>query len=416
MSDITNANQIIHLPFDEAAGSSVAYDYSPNRYDGTITGDADFVPGKAGNCLQVAGEGECNLPYTMDLKGDLTLLAWVRRDAVPADVTWLRAENLTIYFHGSVSDENSVERSYPISEGSWNYWAITKEGLTAKIYENGNLVDELTLTEQPDFITMMQDGTQAEVYASVDDLVLYDRVLTTAEMASVMEERAELRYYIGYTDIREKYGIRFESSDGLLSRPKLKPPTKVDWPDYHGEVIDLTNKRVEARSMTLKGWMPANGKLDFVRKWNDFVGLFEADGTQRLMVSVHPTKPLVYEVYMEDEINPSKTWSDELMVGTFTLKLKEPDPVKRVLRQLVTDSTNNSLRVRMKSSKAVTIAWGDGTYSEDLSGTIDLTHYYTKDKTASGDTEAGTYYCIVSGVIEEITEFSTTGIIVWNKL
>jgi hypothetical protein len=184
----------------------------------------------------------------------------------------------------------------------------------------------------------------------------------------------------------------------------------VDWPDYHGEVVDLTGKRVEARTITLKGWMPAQNKTDFIQKWNDFVSIFDKDGTQRLMVDVHPTKPLVYEVYLEDELDTEKRWSDEAMVGTFSIKLKEPDPVKRVIRQLVTSTSAESrnLRIQMTSQKAVSISWGDGTYSEDLNGEIDITHQYPEG--------AATYYAIIGGVIEDITDFSTTGIVVWNKI
>ncbi|KWW31666.1 MAG: Phage tail protein [bacterium P3] len=78
--------------------------------------------------------------------------------------------------------------------------------------------------------------------------------------------------------------------------------------------------------------MPADRKTDFIQKWNEFLSIFDSDGTQRLMVDVQPTKPLVYEVYLEDEMDAEKRWSDSAMVGTFTIKLKEPDPVKRVNR------------------------------------------------------------------------------------
>ena len=129
------------------------------------------------------------------------------------------------------------------------------------------------------------------------------------------------------------------------------------------------------------------------------------------MISIHPTKPLVFEVYCEDGVAPSKRWHDDKMIGTFALKLKEPDPVKRVVRHQRLNASNAELTIELKSDKMVNIYWGDGTVSEDIYGDCTgknaLKHTYA---------ENGIYYAIVGGVIEEITDFDTNGIIVWNKL
>ncbi|MGG6550360.1 UNVERIFIED_CONTAM: LamG domain-containing protein, partial [Prevotella sp. 15_C9] len=77
-----------------------------------------------------------------------------------------------------------------------------------------------------------------------------------------------------------------------------------------------------------------------------------------LMISIHPTKPLVYEVYCEDGVAPSKRWHDDKMIGTFSLKLKEPDPVKRVVRHQRLNSGSASVSVAFKSDKMVNIYWG----------------------------------------------------------
>ena len=39
------SNIILNMPFDEAAGSTIAYDYSKTRADGTVV-EADFTGGK----------------------------------------------------------------------------------------------------------------------------------------------------------------------------------------------------------------------------------------------------------------------------------------------------------------------------------------------------------------------------------
>ena len=117
---------------------------------------------------------------------------------------------------------------------------------------------------------------------------------------------------------------------------------------------------------------------------------------------------MLYEVYNENGVAINKRWNDDLMVGTFTLKLKEPDPVKRIVRHQRLSNDTKTLTITLTSKKAVTIFWGDGTQTNDVYGTdVTASHEYTTD---------GIFYAIVAGVIEEIESFTTNGIIVWNKL
>jgi hypothetical protein len=240
----------------------------------------------------------------------------------------------------------------------------------------------------------------------VDELKAYNVALSQEEIDGLLNSVAQLSYKIDGTDFK-KWGITVSESNGLLDRPKLKSPFKLDWPDYHGEVIDLSRKRVDAREIELQCWMKASGKIDFVTRLNDFLSVFQNDGTQRLTVDIHPTKPLIYEVYNESGISVSKRWSDETMVGTFSLKLKEPDPVKRILRHQRVNESTKTISITLTSSKTLSVFWGDGT-KEEIAGTnVTLTHQYSED---------GVYYTVIAGVIEEIRNFSSNGILVWNKL
>ena len=228
-----------------------------------------------------------------------------------------------------------------------------------------------------------------------------------------MPDTHKLRYLIDGIDIRDAYGVVISKSSGLLSRPKIKTPAKADWKDYHGEVVDLGAVRKEPRTITLKGWMPADNKGDLAAKWNAFMRIFDRPGTRRLTVDVHPTHPLVYEVYLDGETDIDKQWSNRDMAGTFTLKLREPEPVKRVIRQIVTSENTRTLRIQMRTMKSVTISWGDGTYNTDVQGQVDITHTYPANTEGIASRE---YLAVISGVIEEITGFSTTGMVLWNIL
>ena len=215
-----------------------------------------------------------------------------------------------------------------------------------------------------------------------------------------------LEYYLNGVNFKD-WGVYVSESNGVLDRPKLKTPPKVDWDDYHGEVVDLRSKRVGAREITLNCFIQATGKVDFVTKLNSFMDEFGRDGTQRLTIVIDPTKPLIYEVYNESGVSVSKRWRDELMVGTFSLKLQDPDPVKRILKFTQTSAATTHT-ITLTSAKSVTIYWGDGTKTEDVYGTdISVSHTYP----ATGD-----YFAVIAGVIEDITDFSTNGTIVWNKL
>ena len=403
----TEQNLILNLPFDEAAGSNVAYDYSQNRHDATIT-NAEFRGGKQGNCIHFGGSGKAEIGSDiLNLSGNFTILAWVKINEYPDACT---GQRVGVFCNTALLD-GSRELWVDVEPGSWGFFVIKKAGSHVSIYLDTQLLGELTLPSTLSGISILQDtyGTQYG-YADVDELKIYNVVLTDEEIEQELNSVSQLEYYLNGVNFKE-YGIRVESSAGVLDLPKLKTPASVEWPDYHGKVIDLSEKRYEEREITLNCWLKANGKMDFVEKVNAFIENFRQDGTQRLMISIHPTKPLVYEVYNEDGVAPSKRWHDDKMIGTFTLKLKEPDPVKRVVRHQRLALSSATVTIAFKSDKMVNINWGDGTVDYDVygdhTGNNAITHTY--------DTN-GVYYIVMGGVIEDITDFSTSGILVWNKL
>lgn len=212
----------------------------------------------------------------------------------------------------------------------------------------------------------------------------------------------DIKYYLDGVDIKT-YGVYITESEGLLSRPKLKKTLSASWNDYHGEVVDLSKRYYESRKITLECFIKSTSKEDFLTKMNTFMQLFDASGTRRLMVVVDVDRPLVYEVYLSGDIDVKKKWSDSQMVGTFSIELTEPSPIKRVVK-----ITGTSLSITISTSKLVDIYWGDGTVLKDVSGTSQV-----KTKTYGA---SGTYYAIVTGNIDEISSFTTTGTVLWSKL
>lgn len=394
-------NVILNLPFDESAGSSIAYDYSVRRTDGTVV-NAEFVAGKQGNCLKFDGSGHCDVQSdSFPVSGNFTLLAWFKRAAFPDGFTGKKIG--LMFATGEV--EGYVERWYEINEDTWGYWGIVKNAREIYVYLDTQLIDTIQLPANLTGFSLQQDIYSKEyALGFLDQCIAYSVALTQDEIIETLNSIAELSYKLNGVDFKD-YDIYVSESNGLLDKPAYKEPLKIDWDDYHGEVVDLKNKRLQAREITLNCFMKAEGKIDFVQKLNNFLDQFDADGTQRLEVDIHPTKPLIYDVYLPSGLSVTKRWNDTLMVGTFSLKLREPDPVKRIVRFQRTDSAT-VLNVQFTSPKITVINWGDGT-TEEVSGTVNTSHTYTAN---------GIYYASIAGVIERITNFSTNGILVWNKL
>lgn len=216
-----------------------------------------------------------------------------------------------------------------------------------------------------------------------------------------------ITYLIDQVDIAT-YGVHVSASDGLLSKPSYKKGLAHNWADYHGEVIDLSRRYYEPRDIKLDCFIIAETKELFLTQCNTFLSVFEQTGTRRLTVTVDPTKPLLYEVLMDSDIDIKKVWNDGQMVGRFILKLKEPEPLKRVIKYTRTSDANKTVTLTITTAKLVNIYWGDGTHTYDVSGTSQVvTHNYLAN---------GIFFIVITGNIDEITSLTHNGILIWSKL
>jgi hypothetical protein len=220
----------------------------------------------------------------------------------------------------------------------------------------------------------------------------------------------KVNYYINGQSF-ESYGVKVSKSMGLIGALKMKDPPKVVWPDHHGEVVDLTAPRYEARQITLECFLTAANSTEFISTVKTFVEAWHKPGLQRLMIDVNDgvatRKPLLYEVYISDEADLNKKWNASKMVGTFNLKLREPEPVKTIYK-FISVTGSRTASIELTTEEPVNIYWGDGEHLFDVttdSGTVE--HVYSTD---------GTFYIIITGVIENITGITTGATLVWNRL
>jgi len=397
-------NVILNLPFDESAGASVAYDYSKSRADGQVYG-ATFVAGKNGNAIKFSGNDTCEVSDNImsNMAMEFSMLLWVQSTEIesgtPKKLIWL------LNFTGM---ENYVEIPIEAKSGTWFSLALTRKGSVFKFYVNSSLIQTVNNAGTLRGVSLNQDYYGGDYgLGLLDDVKFYNVALSQSDIISELSNSKVQAYWLDGVDFKT-YGVYVSDSEGVVSRPKLKSMASVSWDNYHGESVDLQHKFYEPREITLSCFIKADSKNDFITKISAFEQLFDNPGTNRLMIDVHPIKPLIYEVYCKDEIAVSKKWNDALMVGTFKLKLIEPEPVKRILKHIRVSEATKTCTITLTSDKLVNIYWGDGSVDYDISGEdVAISHDYSQN---------GDYFPVITGCIDEITDFTTNAIVVWNKL
>lgn len=397
-------NNIFQMPFDESDGALIAYDYSQNRADGEVHG-AHFVAGKNGNAISFLGDDTCEVSKNVlpNLGVDFTIMAWVqpgkRETGAPQKLIWL------INFDGL---DDFIDFSFEAKPGSWYSVALVKHGTVYDFYVNSSLIKTIQKSGTPVGLSLNQDCYSGEYgFGLLDDVKMYNVALSQEDLMDEVANVKDIAYLVDDVNFKD-FGVFVSGSEGILNRPKLKTPATVSWDNYHGESVDLMHKFYEPREITLSCFIKAESKIDFITQLANFERMFDKKGTQRLVIDVHPVKPLIYEVYCKDAIEITKEWNDNLMVGTFKLKLIEPEPVKRILKHIRVSDATKRCTITLTSTKYVNIYWGDGTVDYDIQGT---------NKTITHDYETnGDYFPMVTGCIDEISKFETNAIVVWEKI
>ena len=165
----------------------------------------------------------------------------------------------------------------------------------------------------------------------------------------------EVRYSINGKYFKD-YGIYVSSSLGLLDALKRKPIKTYDWKEYHGESLDLTSPKFEAREIVLNCFIKGNNYQEMFDNFRNIVlSEFQKSGTQRLLVEPFGYKSLPFEVYLSDDVKIAKEFSESTSIGVFSIKLIEPNPIKKVLY-----TTSNTLNLSYNSSKETEIFFVNG--------------------------------------------------------
>lgn len=394
---MTDENLILYLPMDDPDGSQVAYDYSKSRADAQLSGGAYFTrEAKIGKALCLDG-GEALTDQRIPFSDNFTLSMYVKPTGTK--IGWL------LNFPGI---DNYLEQWIECSAGSWILLTFVKEDGVFTVYNHLTRIFQQILPGEPTGLALCDD-TLFDVKACIDEVTLYNTAKSIQELIQEKEDRTDVEYYVNGQNFKD-FGVYVSASSGLVGQLERKEGMTEDWGTRHGLMRGVNHPRYKERTITLECFIEASSRAAFVEWQNRFFEQFRKKGTQRLTVEyAGTTKPLVYEVTMQAGADPEKQWggyNSSVMVGTFTLTLVEDDPVKMVLRH-VSGEAASTAQISLTSYSSLLVFWGDGSVGKIKGEHQDIQHTYDKP---------GEYDIIIAGLVEEIQDFSTSEIIVWQKL
>lgn len=390
---------ILYLPFDDPDGGGVAYDYSSSRKDAVLSGDACFSRNAVKGKSFEANSGSAQTDRAIPFSGSFTLILYVL--PVNDRLGWL------LNFNGT---DNYQEHWIDVEPGKWISLVFQKKESNFFVYKDLTLVYSLFLSEVPVGLSLNDQQLMAGTKTLIDEVAMYNRAVSLEEIAEITTDKTDVEYYINGINFKE-FGVYVSKANGLVGQLERKEGATAEYDTYHGRAYDYNYVRYKERKISLECFIEAHSRSAFIEWMDHFFEQFRLKGTRRLKVEYNgSTKPLVYDVMMLEGADPDKTfpkYEEKTMVGTFTLNLEEPDPVKMVLRH-IGSTANSQSSITVTTAKKLAISWGDGEFTRGIVGTNQtVTHTYAN---------AGVYDIIVSGNIEDIENLTTNDIVVWQKL
>ena len=247
---ITDANLLCWWKFDEDAGST-ALDHSGHGHHGTLEGDTQWVDGIVGGALEFDGAGDRVVDNTAAsyLNGldAITVCMWIKSDIVGTDKGFINGEDpddndnvVTMRYDSaggtgggtnvlkmavtSTEGEQQLESSNNAQTTDWQHVAMVwSSGQQLKFYINGVL--DVPTDNQPATTGTITGCTKLVIGAGskdagggwdglIDDVRIYDRVLTAEEITEVMRGEPDLAW---------------NPSPANRSTPDIKQATPLSW-------------------------------------------------------------------------------------------------------------------------------------------------------------------------------------------
>ena len=206
------AGLVLHYALDEGSGN-VANDSSGNGNHGTIEGDPAWIDGPSGSALRFTGGRDYVTTGTslLDNLTAFTIACWLKGDFSQAIRTGLIGQNDCIEYGLSASDNlqiwsaasGAVNLVWPYSaETDWHSVVAVGDGQIVTIYLDGRLAASggTAITDtygSSDFPVNIGgggifDATENWLTGDVDEVYIYQRALSPAEVAGLAGRTAPL--------------------------------------------------------------------------------------------------------------------------------------------------------------------------------------------------------------------------------
>ncbi|MBP7632601.1 discoidin domain-containing protein, partial [Candidatus Ozemobacteraceae bacterium] len=192
------------LRFDETAGNT-AVDSSGNGFDGTLnsmTSPGCWVAGRKNTCLAFDGSND-NVTLSA-LTGDIVSICFWMKEETTTLTDWsgpfcqaandssgfqFRSSALVAGCYSLKIGGSEYPTSIPDNDKAWKHIAIVKEGSATKIYYDGALnTTAAAVWTTAGAVRLGSNGLNDRWWnGKIDDLIIYDRVLSQVEIRKIME-------------------------------------------------------------------------------------------------------------------------------------------------------------------------------------------------------------------------------------
>ncbi|MCL5282653.1 MAG: LamG domain-containing protein [Planctomycetes bacterium] len=207
-----SAGLVAHWKLDDGAGTTAA-DSSGHNFTGNLLGGPAWIVGTDGGALELDGRDDYvdfGKPTGWPAgKSPRSMSGWGRTDTIAAGYRWLAAygspntgqamfigmNGSTLVVGGYGGDDVTVTGLWQV--GEWFHVGLTYDGTTAKAYFNGREVGSLAknwnlVLDRAHIGRQVNDA--AEFWdGAVDDVRIYDHVLTAAEMKALVPPKVKAR-------------------------------------------------------------------------------------------------------------------------------------------------------------------------------------------------------------------------------
>jgi len=209
LTGIAGAELVAHWSLDDGSGTT-ASDMSGNSHDGTIGGAVNFVPGQTGMALDFDGSSTYIDVDDEVGRGTWSLALWLRprdipfttdyyavmhTDAWAAGTAHVHLRVNTSLFNVDTNGGPNVSSTTALQENEWYHciYTVLNEGggNSAQIYINGVLEAEGEGGTIESYLGPLNFGAwtnnQRFYHGLMDDIRIYDHVISEAEILSIME-------------------------------------------------------------------------------------------------------------------------------------------------------------------------------------------------------------------------------------